>query len=53
MLRMSARPVAVLLLALMLLGVVPLNIRADEGMFLPDSIASLPLNKLEKRGLKL
>jgi S1-C subfamily serine protease len=31
----------------------PLFVLADEGMFLPDAIPSLPLDKLSKRGLKL
>jgi hypothetical protein len=44
--------VAVLMLALlMFVSLVPLKrVRADEGMFLPDAISTLPLNK---RGLKI
>src|SRR3954451_8563239 len=41
---------AALLTALMLFSVQPIAVLADEGMFLPDAISSLPL---EKRGLKL
>lgn len=44
--------VAVLMLALlMFVSLIPLKrVRADEGMFLPDAISTLPLNK---RGLKI
>jgi hypothetical protein len=41
------------LVALMLVSVAPLRAVADEGMFLPDAIASLPFDRLAKQGLKL
>ena len=47
----GSRLAAVVLALLMLVSLVPLEqVRADEGMFLPDAISSLPL---QKRGLKL
>jgi hypothetical protein len=42
-----------MLVALMLTSVAPLRAFAEEGMFLPDAISSLPFDKLAKRGLKL
>ncbi|MBC7910979.1 MAG: S46 family peptidase, partial [Pyrinomonadaceae bacterium] len=45
---------AVALVLLMLLAFLPaVRVRAEEGMFLPDMIDSLPLDKLKKRGLKI
>jgi len=44
---------SLVLVALMLTSVAPLRAFADEGMFLPDAIATLPLDRLAKRGLKL
>ncbi len=47
----GSRVAAVMLALLMFVSLVPLKrVRADEGMFLPDAISSLPLNK---RGLKI
>ena len=47
----GSRLAAVTLALLMLVPVVPLKqVRAEEGMFLPDAINSLPL---QKRGLKI
>lgn len=49
-----SRVAAVMLTLLLLIAFVPFNrARAEEGMFLPDAIDSLPLDKLTKRGLKL
>ncbi|HEX8707617.1 MAG TPA: S46 family peptidase [Pyrinomonadaceae bacterium] len=48
-----SRAAALLLVALMFVSLVPLRAFADEGMFLPDAINSLPLDKLVQRGLKL
>jgi hypothetical protein len=48
-----ARASALMLVALMLLTLIPLRAAAEEGMFLPDAVASLPFDKLAKRGLKL
>jgi hypothetical protein len=48
-----SRASALVLVALMLVTVIPFRTRADEGMFLPDAVASLPLDKLVKRGLKI
>ncbi len=44
---------AYFLAALMLVGSVPARVLADEGMFLPDAIATLPLEQLKKRGMKV
>jgi hypothetical protein len=48
-----SRASALALVALMLISLVPFRSFADEGMFLPDAIASLPFDKFAKRGLKL
>ncbi|HYO90576.1 MAG TPA: S46 family peptidase, partial [Pyrinomonadaceae bacterium] len=48
-----SRFVSIVLVALMLLSVAPLRGFAEEGMFLPDAIASLPFDRLARRGLKL
>jgi hypothetical protein len=44
---------ALVLAAALLIAYIPFRVAADEGMFLPDAIVSLPLDKLAKRGLKL
>jgi hypothetical protein len=33
--------------------ITPQCVLADEGMFMPDTLASLPVNKLKERGLKI
>jgi hypothetical protein len=48
-----SRVAALALAALMLFTLVPFRAFADEGMFLPDAISSLPFDKFAKRGLKL
>ncbi|HKS26959.1 MAG TPA: S46 family peptidase [Pyrinomonadaceae bacterium] len=48
-----SRFVSTVLIALMLTSVAPLRALAEEGMFLPDAIASLPFDRMAKRGLKL
>jgi hypothetical protein len=48
-----SRASALLLAALLFVTFIPVGSLADEGMFLPDTIGSLPLDKLAKRGLKL
>src|SRR5690348_11772443 len=48
-----SRALAPLLAALLFVAFIPVRSHADEGMFLPDKIASLPLDKLVARGLKL
>lgn len=48
-----SRLVSIALIALMLLSVAPMRVSAEEGMFLPDAIASLPFDRLAKRGLRL
>src|SRR5436853_565974 len=48
-----SRVSALLLAALLLVTFIPIGSLADEGMFLPDAISSLPLDKLARRGLKL
>ncbi|MDQ3820537.1 MAG: S46 family peptidase, partial [Acidobacteriota bacterium] len=47
------RAFALVLVALLLVTFIPFRSRADEGMFLPDAIASLPWDKLARRGMKL
>src|SRR2546423_5491625 len=47
------RASALVIAALLLATFIPFRSHADEGMFLPDAIASLPLDKLARRGLKL
>lgn len=50
----QARIVATLLALLLSLNFASLkHAKADEGMFLPDAISSLPIDKLMKRGLKI
>jgi len=41
------------LAALMCVTVIPFRALGDEGMFLPDAISQLALDKLKKRGLKI
>ena len=49
-----ARIVAALLTLLMFVNLATLlDVRAEEGMFLPDAISTLPLDKLMKRGMKI
>ncbi|MDT4954675.1 MAG: hypothetical protein QOJ02_2813 [Acidobacteriota bacterium] len=48
-----SRPASLVLVALMLFTLVPYAALADEGMFLPDAVSSIPFEKLVKRGLKL
>ena len=48
-----SRAAALTLVVLMLFAFVPSRALGDEGMFLPDAIATLPLEKLAKRGLKI
>ena len=48
-----SRASALLLIALMLVTFVPFRAAAEEGMFLPDAVASLPIDQLTRRGLKI
>src|SRR5947199_1241384 len=48
-----SRAAALLLALLLLVGIAPLRVLGDEGMFLPDTITELPLKKLQQRGLKI
>lgn len=48
-----SRCFSLVLALLMLTSVAPLRAFADEGMFLPDAISTLPFDRLAKRGLKL
>lgn len=41
------------LAVLMCVSLVPCSVLGDEGMFLPDALTQLPLDKLKKRGLKI
>ena len=47
------RASALIIAALLLVTFIPFRSHADEGMFLPDAIASLPWDKLAHRGMKL
>lgn len=44
---------AIVLANVICVTVLPLPVLGDEGMFMPDAIARLPLDKLKKRGLKI
>ena len=49
-----SRVAAAVLALLMFVALIPFeSVRADEGMFLPDAIATLPIDKLVKRGMKI
>jgi hypothetical protein len=48
-----SRASALVVVAMLLFTLVPFRVLADEGMFLPDAVASIPFDKLAKRGLKL
>ena len=48
-----SRASALALIALMFVTLIPFRAFADEGMFLPDAVATLPFDKFAKRGLKL
>jgi hypothetical protein len=48
-----SRAAALLLALLLLVGIAPLRVLGDEGMFLPDTLAELPIKKLQQRGLKI
>lgn len=48
-----SRATALLLSVLLLVGLVPLSVLGDEGMFLPDTLNQLPVKKLQQRGLKI
>jgi len=47
------RATALVLSALLLVGLIPASVLGDEGMFLPDTLTQLPLAKLKQRGLKI
>jgi hypothetical protein len=48
-----SRAVAFLLALYLFVAFIPLRVRGDEGMFLPDAISELPLRELAQRGLKI
>ena len=48
-----SRAGALFLSVLLLVGVAPLSVLGDEGMFLPDTLGDLPIKKLQQRGLKI
>jgi len=48
-----ARSAALLLSFLLFVGLVPVSVLGDEGMFLPDTLSQLPIKKLQQRGLKI
>ena len=48
-----SRLAAIGLAALLCLTFIPFRVLGDEGMFLPDALTQLPLDKLKKRGLKI
>jgi Peptidase S46 len=47
------RVAAVALAAFLSVSFIPVRVLSDEGMFLPDALSRLPLDKLKKRGLKI
>src|SRR5882762_3427018 len=49
----DSRAAAFLLSFLLFVSLVPVSVRGDEGMFMPDKISQLPLRKLQQRGLKI
>lgn len=49
----SSRMAAVGLAILVSVSFIPVRVLGDEGMFLPDTLTRLPLDKLKKRGLKI
>src|SRR6266581_9074227 len=48
-----SRATLLLLTVLIFVSLVPVSVRSDEGMFLPDTLSQLPLKKLQQRGLKI
>ena len=48
-----SRTTAISLLLTFIVAYMPLRIRADEGMLLPDTINKLPVSELNRRGLKI
>jgi hypothetical protein len=48
-----SRAIALLVSFLVFVSLVPVSVLGDEGMFLPDMLNQLPLNKLQQRGLKI
>ena len=48
-----ARRLTLLLVLILVFGSVPARVLADEGMFMPDTIQRLPIEKLKKRGLQI
>lgn len=53
LLRLRSRAGAITLVALLLFTQFAPSAFADEGMFLPDTIGRLPIDKLKERGLKI
>ncbi len=47
------RTTAVALMMFIVIGLLPLQVRGEEGMFMPDKIAQLPWEKFKKRGVKI
>ena len=48
-----SRAGALFLSIALFVGVAPLSVLGDEGMFLPDTLGELPIKKLQQRGLKI
>src|ERR1700745_2411208 len=48
-----SRTTGLLLALLVFAGQLLVPVRADEGMFLPDTLGELPIKKLQQRGLKV
>jgi hypothetical protein len=48
-----SRTTVLLLAVLLFTSQLFVRVRADEGMFLPDTLGELPIKKLQQRGLKL
>lgn len=48
-----SRATALLLSTLLFVSMVPVSVLGEEGMFLPDTLNQLPLDKLKQRGLRI
>ncbi len=48
-----ARSTALALLMFIVIGLLPMRVFGEEGMFMPDKIAQLPWDKFKRRGVKI
>ena len=47
------RSAAFALVMFIVIGLLPIQVLGEEGMFMPDKIAQLPWDKFKKRGVKI